>query len=69
MNLDVEEEDQDDIPELVQTGGNVEGANSEHRFSQQMKQSALFQNSQGAKVPITIVTGHITPPTCDSPAT
>lgn len=61
MNLDVEEEDQDDIPELVHTGGNVEGANSEHPSSQQIKQSALDENPQGAKVPITIVTGHITP--------
>ena len=61
MNLDVEDEDQDDIPELVQTKGNVARANSDHPAAQQIKQSALYQNPQGAKVPITIVTGHITP--------
>ena len=64
MNLDVEEE-QDDVPELIADGNSTVAATSSNPSilqgqPQHIEQPDIYDSPQGAKVPITIVTGQTT---------
>ncbi|KKY14456.1 putative cobw domain-containing protein [Phaeomoniella chlamydospora] len=58
MNLDVRE-DQDDVPDLVESGRNAMPAATSETADGALQIEQSYQNPDGSKVPITIVTGYL----------